>query len=103
VVRARHQAVRMSFAVALDQLGGAHDNFGVGAKIASLPWNPEGVVVISYKGGKPSMMQIELDPDSADYQLVEFQSERGTAYVINPADVDWQEELGKLGRKKAAA
>src|ERR1700731_455182 len=71
------------------RIGGIHDNFGVGAKIASLPWNPEGVAVISYQSGKPSMIQIELDPDSADYQLVEFQSEKGTAYVINPAEVDW--------------
>ena len=71
------------------RIGGIHDNFGVGAKIASLPWNPEGVVVISYKDGKRSMIQIELDPDSADYELVEFQSEKGTAYVINPAEVDW--------------
>ena len=75
------------------RIGGVHDNFGVGAKIASLPWNPEGVVVISYKDGKPSMIQIELDPDSADYQLVEFQSEKGTTYVINPADVDWGEDI----------
>ena len=34
------------------RIGGVHDNFGVGAKIASLPWNPEGVVVISYKDGR---------------------------------------------------
>lgn len=34
------------------KMGGVHDNFGVGAKIASLPWNPEGVVVISHKAGK---------------------------------------------------
>src|SRR5689334_16109748 len=26
------------------KIGGIHENFGVGAKIASLPWNPEGVV-----------------------------------------------------------
>ena len=71
------------------RIGGVHDNFGVGAKIASLPWNPEGVVVISYKDGRPSMIKIELDPDSADYQLVEFQSETGSSYVINPADVEW--------------
>jgi hypothetical protein len=71
------------------RIGGVHDNFGVGAKIASLPWNPEGVVVISYRDGKPSMIQIELDPDSADYQLVEFESEKATTCVINPAEVDW--------------
>src|SRR5581483_3664566 len=75
------------------RIGGIHDNFGVGAKIASLPWNPEGVVVISYQNGKPSMIQIQLDADSADYQLVEFQSERGATYVLNPADVDWSDEV----------
>ena len=76
------------------RIGGIHDNFGVGAKIASLPWNAEGVVVISYKDGKGSMIQIELDPDTADYQLIEYQSERGTSYVINPSDVaDWGEDV----------
>ncbi len=35
------------------RIGGVHDNFGVGAKIASLPWNPKGVVVISYKTAAP--------------------------------------------------
>src|SRR5438552_18431158 len=29
------------------KIGGIHDNFGVGAKIAALPWNPLGLVVIS--------------------------------------------------------
>jgi hypothetical protein len=71
------------------RIGGVHDNFGVGAKIASLPWNPEGVVVISYRDGKPSMIQIELDSDSAEYELVEYQSEKGTTCAINPAEVDW--------------
>ncbi len=75
------------------RIGGVHDNFGVGAKIASLPWNPEGVVVISYKHGRPSMIQIELDPDSAEYELAEFQTERGTTYVINPAEIAWGEDV----------
>ena len=72
------------------RIGGVHDNFGVGAKIASLPWNPDGVVVISYKSGKGSMIRIELNPDTAEYELSEFQSQRGTAYVIDPSEVaDW--------------
>lgn len=75
------------------RIGGIHDNFGVGAKIAALPWNPQGVVVISYKDGQPSMIQIELDPDSAEYELVEFETESGSTYVINPADVDWGSEV----------
>src|ERR1700722_7441690 len=45
------------------RIGGVHDNFGVGAKIASLPWNPEGMVVISYAACKPAMIYIQLDDD----------------------------------------
>jgi histidine kinase/DNA gyrase B/HSP90-like ATPase len=71
------------------RIGGIHDHFGVGAKIASLPWNPDGVVVITHKAGKSAMIRIELDPDSAEYELVEFQSEKGNTYVINPTEVDW--------------
>ena len=73
------------------RIGGVHDNFGVGAKIASLPWNPEGVVVISYKGGHASMIRIQLDDDGAEYELCEFRSDKGTACVINPDEVDWEE------------
>jgi len=71
------------------RIGGVHDNFGVGAKIASLPWNPEGVVVISYKDGRGSMIRIQLDVDGAEYELLEFRSAKGATYVINPAEVDW--------------
>lgn len=76
------------------RIGGIHDNFGVGAKIAALPWNPDGVVVISYKNGVGSMIQIEHDPDTSEYQLVEFQSDQSTSYVINPHEVaDWGEDI----------
>src|SRR5262249_44637443 len=75
------------------RIGGIHDNFGVGAKIASLPWNPEGVVVISYKDGHASMIRIQLDDDGAEYELCEFRSDKGVAYVINPAEVDWGEDV----------
>jgi hypothetical protein len=71
------------------RIGGVHDNFGVGAKIASLPWNPEGVVVISYKDGRPSMIHIQLDDDGAEYELREFRSDKGITHVIDPAEVDW--------------
>jgi Histidine kinase-, DNA gyrase B-, and HSP90-like ATPase len=76
------------------RIGGIHDNFGVGAKIASLPWTPEGVVVISYKDGKGSMIRIELNPETAEYELSEFQSQRGAAYVINLSEVaDWGDDV----------
>jgi len=75
------------------RIGGVHDNFGVGAKIASLPWNPEGVVVVSYKDGRASMIRIQLDDDGAEYELCEFRSDKGTTYVINPAEVEWGDDV----------
>jgi hypothetical protein len=75
------------------KIGGIHDNFGVGAKIASLQWNPEGLVVVSYKNGRGSMIWIVLDPDSGDYELVEFSvGNEETHCVIEPQkidDIDW--------------
>ena len=74
------------------KIGGIHDNFGVGAKIAALPWNPEGVVIISYKEGRGSMIWIVLDPDSGDYELIEFEIDGQKHSVIDPQvidDIDW--------------
>ena len=76
------------------KIGGIHDNFGVGAKIAALPWNPEGLVVISYKHGKAAMIWIMLDEESGDYELTEFQTPAGKSHVIQPQrtqedDIDW--------------
>ncbi|HOX45660.1 MAG TPA: ATP-binding protein [Myxococcota bacterium] len=70
------------------KIGGVHDNFGVGAKIAALPWNPEGVVVISYKGGQGSMIWIVLDEAAAEYELVEFEVGSGRRCVIPPGPLD---------------
>jgi hypothetical protein len=69
------------------KIAGIHDNFGVGAKIASLPWNPEGVVIISYKNGRGSMIWIMLN-DSGDYELVDFVIDGTKTCVIEPAIVD---------------
>lgn len=74
------------------KIGGIHENFGVGAKIASLPWNPEGVVVVSYKNGRSSMIWMVLNPDSGDYELVEFETGGEKTCVVEPQiidDVDW--------------
>jgi len=74
------------------KIGGIHENFGLGAKVASLPWNPEGVVVASYKNGQGSMIWIVLDEDSGDYELVEFQVDGEKNCVVEPSiveDIDW--------------
>lgn len=89
-------------------IGGVHKNFGVGAKIALLPWNPKGVVVLSWKNAKASMIWMQLDPDSGDYELREFDTDHGATCVIDPeeqqleGDFDWiqlKENLNELSRR----
>jgi hypothetical protein len=76
-------------------IGGIHENFGVGAKIAALPWNPEGLVVITYKDGLASMIKIVLNPETNGYELVEFETPAGMTCVLDPTDplIDWQDEI----------
>ncbi len=50
-------------------IGGMHENFGVGAKTSLLPWNPYGVVVISWVEGEAAMIWIQKDPDTGEYGL----------------------------------
>src|SRR5437773_730107 len=73
-------------------IGGVHKNFGVGAKIAMLPWNPKGLVVLSWKDGKASMIWIELDTNTGEYELCEFETDTGATCVIDPEAVEWREE-----------
>lgn len=77
----------LSLGAGAKKIGGVHDNFGVGAKIASQPWNPEGVVVISYQGGEASLIWIMLDPDTREYELVEFETDGQKSSVIDPTQV----------------
>jgi hypothetical protein len=76
-------------------VAGVHDNYGVGAKIAALPWNPNGVVVVSRQNGLSSMIWIALNPNG-DYELVEFERPEGYRVVVPPAEydgVDWASVL----------
>jgi hypothetical protein len=63
-------------------IGAEHDNFGIGAKVTLLPWNREGVVVISYKDGIASMIRLGFDADENEYG----------AYVWTVIDEDGAEE-----------
>lgn len=50
-------------------IGGIHENFGVGAKTALLPWNRYGMVVISWVDGDASMIWVMCDPVTGEYGL----------------------------------
>jgi hypothetical protein len=69
------------------KIGGLHDNFGVGAKIAALPWNPDGLVVLSFKEGAASMIKIVLDPETNEYELVDFVTPDRRTCVIDPTNI----------------
>jgi len=87
-------------------VGGPHDNYALGSRMTLLPWNPEGVVVISMKNGEAYMVKMMFDPDAADgegeYVLeeVEWQDgdEVGLATVYPPyyddtLQIDWAETI----------
>jgi len=66
-------------------IGGDHENFGVGAKSSLLPWNPYGVVVVSWQGGEGSMIWVQRDHDSGEYGLRLFHAvdpETGEAEIV---------------------
>jgi hypothetical protein len=76
------------------KIGGVHDNFGVGAKIASLPWNPDGLIVISYVNGTPSMIRIELNAETNEFELVDFQMDDGKiSCVVDPTNMEFGDEI----------
>jgi hypothetical protein len=73
------------------RIAGIHDNFGVGAKVASLPWNTYGIVIVSYKNGLGSMIWIRLDESTGEYELVDYETDSGVVNVIEPEDCTDQE------------
>ncbi|MDA7873805.1 ATP-binding protein [Rhodopirellula sp.] len=79
-------------------IAGVHDNFGVGAKISVLPWNPVGVVVISRKNNVDSMIWISLDEDTNEYKLEEWETDDGLRCVINPAEILWPDDEINWGK-----
>jgi len=53
-------------------------NFGVGAKITAGVRNPLGIVYMSWRDGKGSMIHFWLDPDTKEYGLKQFLLPDGT-------------------------
>jgi hypothetical protein len=80
-------------------IGNEHENFGIGAKTALLPWNHHGVVVISWVDGQPAMIHIMRDEATGEYGLKIFaaeddEGEESLLAVVEPFDdpehgVDW--------------
>ncbi len=56
------------------QRQGIDGNYGVGAKIAAAPLNPEGLVYISWKDGQGYMIQLHKDEQKGNYGLARFDS-----------------------------
>ena len=62
-------------------VGGPHDNYALGSRMTLLPWNPEGVVVISVRDGDTYMVKLMFDPEA----------DRGEGeYVLE--EIAWQED-----------
>ena len=82
-------------------IGGEHENYGIGAKTALLPWNHHGVVVISWVDGQPAMIRIMRDKTTGEYGLHIFETEddegnESREAVVEPYNdlehgVDWCE------------
>lgn len=53
-------------------IGGIHENYGVGSKTSLLPWNPYGIVVVSYVEGQAAMIWLDRDEASGEYGLRVF-------------------------------
>ena len=56
-------------------IGGEHENYGVGSKTSLLPWNPYGVVVVSWQDGEGSMIWVQRDPVTGGFGLRVFEAE----------------------------
>jgi hypothetical protein len=63
-------------------VGGPHDNYALGCRMTLLPWNPEGVVVISVRDGEAYMVKMCYDTAAG---------EEGE-YVLE--EIDWSDSDG---------
>jgi histidine kinase/DNA gyrase B/HSP90-like ATPase len=76
------------------QIGGEHENFGIGAKISLMPWNSAGLIIVSWVGGEASMIWIEKSQKTGEYGLHSFE-QFDDENVVRPFDdpehgCDWR-------------
>jgi hypothetical protein len=66
-------------------IGGHHENFGVGLKSSTLPWNHHGVLVVARHEGETNLIQLHLDGEANEYGLREWntEDEQGNAELVD--------------------
>lgn len=87
-------------------VGGPHDNYALGSRMTLLPWNPNGVVVISMVNGEANMVKMMFDATAAEgegeYVLeeIEWHDDEGPhistvypPYVDNELGIDWTDTI----------
>lgn len=67
-------------------------NFGIGAKIAALPSNPEGLLYCSWVDGVGHMALLMRHPETGKYGLKEWEWEDGRVELYIPIDDSWKPE-----------
>ena len=63
-----------------------HGNFGIGAKVAAAPRNAHGIVYVSWKEGRGSMIQLWRDPATDKWGLKQFRLADGSYDHCVPLD-----------------
>ena len=72
-------------------IGDAHENFGVGAKTSLLPWNHQGVIVLSWTAESQAgaMVWLMRDPVSGEYGAKKFETVDGSFEEVIVPPPEW--------------
>lgn len=77
-------------------VGGLNDNLGIGAKLCLMPWNPDGIAVVSWKDGEANMIFIRESEDGDGFGLRTWEAfdEDGNLVLTNVVEPYADPELG---------
>lgn len=72
-------------------IGDAHENYGVGSKTSLLPWNHNGVVVISWTADAPegAMVWLMRDAETGEYGAKKFVTANGDVVEVVVPFAEW--------------
>ena len=94
----RKEAIDLMSVIGLSSkpIDGVHNNYGIGARIATLPWNSNGIVLITKKQGEVSMICMKYRKEDQTYYLEDFIGPNGLTSVMDPTiqeetddDINW--------------